>query len=253
MREYRGVEIAEYETMFRREERYWWYAGMRRIARSVAPELYRPGPIRLLDAGCGTGANLADVLAARGAGAVGVGLDLSFEALRFSRRRGLARLVLGSVEALPFRDGSFDAVATRDMLVCVPDDARALGEMARVARPGSPLLLSGAAFDSLGGEHDVAVHAVRRYGPRDLREKLSRAGWRVERLTAANALLSPFVWVARRLRGLLPKTDAVATSDFHLAPEGMNRVLAGILAVEAAWIRRFAFPFGVTLFARARR
>src|SRR5438045_3983627 len=58
----------EYEIMFRREERYFWYRGMRRIARRLAPELFSRCAGRVLDAGTGTGANLAHVLERWGAG-----------------------------------------------------------------------------------------------------------------------------------------------------------------------------------------
>src|SRR5450631_2812581 len=108
------------------EDSYWWYRGMRKMARAFVPELFRLGPkARLLDAGCGTGANLAHVRN-EGAGARAVGLDLSFEALRFCRKRRLSLLVCGSVEALPFRDGVFDAITCHDLLYTVPRDEVAL-------------------------------------------------------------------------------------------------------------------------------
>ena len=70
----------------------------------------------------------------------GVGLDLSFEAIRLCRRRGLTRLVLGTAERLPFRSGAFGAVSCRDVLAHVPDDVKAAREIARVAATGGARL-----------------------------------------------------------------------------------------------------------------
>jgi ubiquinone/menaquinone biosynthesis C-methylase UbiE len=44
-------------------------------------------------------------------------------------------------EDLPFADGSFDTVVCTLSLCTIPDHRRALGEMARVLRPGGRLLL----------------------------------------------------------------------------------------------------------------
>jgi len=45
----------------------------------------------------------------------------------------------GTAERLPAADGTFDAVVASLMLCSVPDQARALGEMHRVLRPGGEL------------------------------------------------------------------------------------------------------------------
>ncbi len=238
----------EYETMYRVEERYWWYVGMRRIARRVAPGLFRLGAgERLLDVGCGTGANLSD-LAPPGSDVGGVGLDLSCEALRLCRRRGLSRLVLGRAEALPFRSGAFSGVSCREALGHVADDARALREIARVARSGAPVYLTVAALRAFAGEQDVATHVLRRYSAGELRRKAEAAGLRAGRSGYANFFLSPAIFVIRRLRGLLlPKRETGAVrSEFHLAPGLLNGPLAALLGLEAELLALIRFPFGVS-------
>ena len=71
--------------MYEAEERQWWYAGMRAISLALlAPELPR-GRLAFLDAGCGTGVNLA--LLGRLGSAFGV--DISEEAIAFCRSRGV--------------------------------------------------------------------------------------------------------------------------------------------------------------------
>ncbi|MBI4630099.1 MAG: methyltransferase domain-containing protein [Candidatus Rokubacteria bacterium] len=94
---------------------------------------------RALDAGCGTGFQAA-VLAALGWEVHGV--DLAAALLRVARQRLDAPLALASVEALPYADGAFGAVACcGSTLSFVDDPARALGELGRVLAPGGRLLL----------------------------------------------------------------------------------------------------------------
>src|SRR5262245_36654532 len=104
------MERAEYARMFEAEERQWWYAGMRAISLTLLEDALpaRPG-LRILDAGCGTGNNLLH-FARLGRP---VGLDLSEDALRFCRSRGVA-VVGGRVGSLPFPDACFDCVTSFD-------------------------------------------------------------------------------------------------------------------------------------------
>lgn len=247
----------EYEIMFRVEERYWWYRGMRALCRALLPEAFERGrPLRVLDAGCGTGANLAHLIAERAApGSLACGVDLATEALRFTRLRGLSSLARASVTDLPFADGSFDVVTCHDVLVTVPDDRRAIRELARVLSPGSLLYVTVAAFESLRGEHDRAVHGIRRYRRDALAAEILSAGLAVEKATYANASLAPPIWVHRRVRSLFAKAerDAEAASDFPFLPRGLDAALFALLRAEAAVARRVSLPFGVTLAVRARK
>lgn len=91
---------------------------------------------RTLDLGCGTGRDLP----LYGPGVSVVGLDPAWAPLLRARRRApTARLVGGSAEALPFRDGVFDTVVSALVFCSVPDPRRGLGEVRRVLRPGGTL------------------------------------------------------------------------------------------------------------------
>jgi ubiquinone/menaquinone biosynthesis C-methylase UbiE len=74
------------------------------------------------------------------------GVDWSPAMLGIARRRaaGLGReadLRQGDAQALDFPDSSFDTVLCALGLCAIPDDRRAVTEMARVLRPGGSLLL----------------------------------------------------------------------------------------------------------------
>ncbi len=241
----------EFEIMFRREDGYWWYRGMRRITRAFAPRVFaheRGG--RVLDAGCGTGRNLVDLAA----GGPAVGVDVSLRALGYARRRAAAPLVCASVEALPFGPALFGAVLSRDVLYMVPDDASAAREIARVLARGGTLALSAPAFDALSGAHDIAVGTLRRYRAGDLERLMKDAGLAVIRTTYANVLLTGPIWILRkvtaaRARGRLREE---VSSDFGLVPKPLEEIFFFLLALEARLIgARVRLPFGVTVLALA--
>ncbi len=220
--------------MFRREERHWWYAGMRKTAlallgRALQGEQARSGrPLRLLDAGCGTGGT---TMRLRAFGAV-YGVDLAWEALLPARERGLGgRLARGSVERLPFRDASFDVVTCFEVLyhLAVAEDRQALAELRRVLLPGGRLLLRVPAHDWLRGEHDRLVHTRHRYTRAELAAKLRGAGFEVERLSWANSLLFPPAAAKRLLErtGGGPRLPAAAGQQPGAQPVGRNLARPG--------------------------
>jgi ubiquinone/menaquinone biosynthesis C-methylase UbiE len=102
-----------------------------------------PASLRILDVGCGDAA-LAVALADRGGIVTGVDADRRMLAAGRARAeaRGVAvHLLQGDIRALPFPDGSFDIVVAVTVLCFMDDAARAVGEMARVLRPGGRLLI----------------------------------------------------------------------------------------------------------------
>jgi demethylmenaquinone methyltransferase / 2-methoxy-6-polyprenyl-1,4-benzoquinol methylase len=107
-------------------------ASWRRVTAAAAA----PVGARVLDVAAGPG-NVARELVARGATHV-VALDLSFAMLAVGahRSREVIGWVNGDAMRLPFSDASFDAVTISFGLRNVPDPEVALGEFARVLRPG---------------------------------------------------------------------------------------------------------------------
>jgi SAM-dependent methyltransferase len=91
---------------------------------------------RILDVGCGTGVLTRAALAA-GRSIRATGVDPVETFVAFARRTAdpRAEFQIGSVEALPFADGMFDATLGLLVLQEFGDPGRSIGEMARVTRP----------------------------------------------------------------------------------------------------------------------
>lgn len=99
------------------------------------------GPGELLDAGMGPGRACA-LLADRGWTVTGV--DMSPEMVAVARERmpaAAGRLHVGRIEQLPCADASFDVVVATGVLEYARVD-QALGELARVLRPGGVAVVS---------------------------------------------------------------------------------------------------------------
>ena len=237
----------------RAEARHFWFRGFR----SFVTPLLREATLglsdaRLLDCGCGTGANL-ELLARFGRA---YGFDLSAAGLRIGRAGGRSSLARGTVAAAPFVSGTFDVVTSFDVLYSLPepDERAAVGEMYRLIRPGGYALINVAAMKWLRGDHSVLSREVRRYSRGALRRLLEDAGFIVVRLTYTNAaLFVPMLLMraAQRGRGLL--SEKQADQEITVPPAPINTLLTGVLRVESWWLRRFNSPFGSSLLCLARK
>ena len=180
------------------------------------------------------------------------GVDIAGEAVALARRRGLGRLVRGSIGALPLRSESFDLVTSFDVLyhLGVEDDLAALRELHRVLRPRGVLLIRVPAYDWIRGAHDQAVHTRHRYTRPELAGKLERVGFRVEHASYANGLLFPIAPAKR----LLERHDGCGgVTDLWQPPGPLNRALADLLTLESGWVSGPGLPWGLSVFAVGRR
>ena len=239
----------EYGRMADLEGVQWWYAGMRRIARSLLSPLLPlsgAGNRRILDAGCGTGWNLQD-LSIFGETH---GVDLSPLAVRMTKTRG-GRVSRGDLASLPYRNGSFDVVTSFDVLyhAWIRDDVGAVRELARVLKPGGLMLLKVPALKILWGAHDEAVHSRHRYTRAELEALVEKGGLTLIRSTYANSLLFPVLLGRRFLDRALDRHG----SDVALLPPLLERTFGALLRLEAALIGALSLPIGASVFALARK
>ena len=237
----------------RAEERHFWFRGFRWFVRPlIGRALHGRSPARILDCGCGTGANLS--LFERFG--TSYGFDRSAVGLYIGHQLGRRRLVRASVTAAPFRGGTFDLVTSFDVLYGLeePDERAAVAEMFRLTRPGGRILINVAAMDVLRGNHSVLAQEVRRYTRATLERLVTNGGFVVERMTYTNASLFLPLAVLRTLhrsRGLSGEADAGREISVPVAP--INAMMSAVLFVEAWWLRRFDNPFGSSLLCLARK
>ncbi len=245
------MEPAEYDYMFQLEDSLWWYVGMRRIVFNLLRRHLGTGTgtLRILDAGCGTGGSLP--LLERFGQVSAFDSYPKAAALCLTRRRG--RILVASVDALPFADASFDLVTSFDVIyqLPAPSEERALSEMARVLKPGGSALVREPAYQALYGPHDVTVGGMRRYTAAEVVAKMTKAGLQPVWTSYANTLLFPIA-AARRLLAKL-RRDGKQGSDVRPLPAPLNRALTAVLSLEAEILKRTRLPFGLSVIALARK
>jgi SAM-dependent methyltransferase len=238
---------AEFATIARHEESFWWYRGMRAIQLGVlAPYIEKRFVRHALEAGCGTGYLARRLQRERNLPVVA--MDYSAEGLRYGVEGGLERAAQGSLFDLPFGSATFDLAMSYDVLQQFEpgEERRAVAELARVLKPGGLLALRVSAFRALRSRHSEFVRERQRYTRPQLRRLVEEAGFRVLRATYANTLLSPVALLKFRL--VEPLQSKRAESGIQLEPRWLDRALFGLLAAEAAWLRAgFSLPFGQSL------
>jgi SAM-dependent methyltransferase len=237
----------------RAEERHFWFRGFRWfVAPIVRRALAGAGRVRILDCGCGTGANLT-VLERFGDA---YGFDISPVGLEIGRTLGRPRLVRASVTAAPFPSQAFDLVTSFDVIYALDEEdaRRALAEMFRLTRPGGRIVINVAAMNVLRGDHSVLSRERRRYDRAGLSRAVTEAGFTIERITYTNATLFLPLLARRamqRSRGLAREADADREIAVPIAP--LNGILSAALFVESLWLRWFDSPFGSSLLCLARK
>lgn len=219
------MEQAEYILMDQVEARMWWYRALhQRLNDALAPVSGR-----VLDAGCGTGGFL-DVLRTSRPDLRRVGLEWAAEAAPRAAAKAQAPVARGSVNAMPFAGGCFDAVILADVLCHgAVDPPAALAEVRRVLRPGGRLIVNMPAYAWLMSAHDTRVHNTRRMTAGATGAMLRSAGFRAVRARYWNGLLLPLMIAQRKLL-----TRGESASDVALFPPWLDTMLFSITRLERA-------------------
>ncbi|MBI2007269.1 MAG: class I SAM-dependent methyltransferase [Candidatus Blackburnbacteria bacterium] len=243
------MEIGEYRNIYENEETHFFYVGNHKIILSLIRKYFGgiPKNLKILDAGCGTGL-LAKKLAKFGdVGAI----DSSREAVRFSKKRGV-RVLLASVNKLPFKDNFFDLVVSVDVIYHkAVDDKGALGEFFRVLKPNGILILRVPANSWLGTLHDEHVHTRERYSKGELKNKLEDTDFIIEKLSFVNLSLAPLA-LARRLWEEVARPERSASAIGN-PPRLLNNLLSFLLFLEARFLAIGDLPLGIGLIAVCRK
>lgn len=249
------MEISEYKNIFDVEESHFFYVGTRALILSLL-KAYSPfknqgifkNQFKILDAGCGTGLLLKKL---QNYGQV-IGVDISSEAIKYTKKRGLKKVYKASVEKIPFKGNNFDVVISIDVLYHkqVKNDVEALKEFYRILKPTGILIIKLPAFGWLRGKHDELVQAKRRYTTQELATKLTKAGFHINKITYSNMFFLPVVFLKRRLENL---SSPDIESDIGQVPPLLNKVLILIQEIEVKLLNYINLPFGVSVIAVAQK
>ena len=200
------MEREVYRSMRALQKEHWWFRGRRRIVSALIESLSLPRAARILEAGAGSGGNIAML---QQFGQVSA-FDVDPEVAGFcSEDTGVACAIGALPEGNPFAgSGSFDLVVALDVLEHIEQDVDSLRSLAGCLAQGGRLLLTVPAYPWLYSDHDRVHHHHRRYTRRGLRRAVGEAELRVRRCGYFNGLLLPAVVAFRLGARLLRRTGA---------------------------------------------
>lgn len=139
----------------------------------------------ILDVGCGGGGNIGRLLEKCPQGHV-TGIDYSKvsveQSSKYNRKaidNGRCRVLEGNVQALPFKDASFDCVTAFETVYFWPTIEDSFRQVLRVLRPGGSFMIVNETDgeDPAGLKWDAIVGGMHTYNRTELETHLTNAGF----------------------------------------------------------------------------
>lgn len=239
-----------YLTHSQIQRKHWWFVVKTKIVNDTIRKYFvRKGDKnkKILDIGCGAGLML-ESLSEYG---VTYGMDTSDEAISFCKKNFKGVVAKGHLpDGVPFEQKYFDLIVSLDVIEHVDDDVGALETMKNILADDGKIVLTVPACMSLWSMHDVVNHHKRRYTLPELKTKLEKVGFNIEKISYYNTLLFPVVYVIRKINNVFKRDSE---SDFDVPSKGMNFILKGIFGVEKYILRLFNQPIGVSIIAVVKK
>lgn len=233
--------------MYRLETTHWWHVAKRRL---VQGRLSKDWPVtkkvKLLDAGCGTGAMLFELKDKFDV----FGADVSAESLSFCRNRKLANLRLVDFERkLPYKNNAFSVIVCLDVLEHVENDRQLLDEFHRILKKGGRLYLTVPAYQFLWTYWDEILGHKRRYRKSNLVKLFGQTNFRIVHASYFYSFLLPIVIPFRFLKSAIKNSS----SDFVQLPLLVNKLMLLLCFMERKIQELVSLPFGLSIFMVAEK
>ena len=243
-----------YQEMAKVEGRHWWFRARRTILTHLLRKLKLPPSAAILDAGSGTGGNLA-MLSQFGSL---FAMEMNASARALAARNNAVTIEDGLLpDKIPYGDQKFDLVTMFDVLEHVERDFDTLRALQERLVPNGKILLTVPAFMFLWSGHDGFNHHKRRYRLPQLVDLCERAGFKVLRASYMNFWLFPLIAAVRIFDRLTHSRIVAKNSDSNvemgIPPAPINWLLEEIFASETYLLDIMRLPFGVSIVLTAQK
>ncbi len=233
------------------ENKHWWFMGRRKIVEKVIQQLKLPVNTEILEAGCGTGGNLAMLSRYGNISA----MEIEEIACQIANERKITTVKKGSLpDNIPLK-GEYGLIVMLDVLEHIDDDIAALEALHSLLKPDGYLLITVPAFPFLWSRHDEINHHYRRYIKSTLQRVAIQGGYKLNYTTYFNFFLFPIVAIIRSLKKLLKidEKNLNISSDLNIPRKPINKFLSYLFASERYFMKWFSMPFGVSLLLVAQK
>src|SRR4030042_1944294 len=248
------MNASEYAKMAKFEKFYWWHKGRLSLVESL---IYGFGKntqkMEIVEVGCGTGENLRFLSKFGNTH----GLDISDDAIKFCKERGLKNIYKGDIcdtkklEKLKLNN-KFDLIVALDVLEHIQDDVLALKNIYKLLKQDGFLLVIVPAYKFLWSEHDESLHHKRRYHSPEITGKLKDANFNIIKNTHFITAVFPLIAFYRLLNNFIGKSVYPKTSYITL-PKHLNTFMVRLLEIETFLVEYINLPFGTSILVVAKR
>jgi SAM-dependent methyltransferase len=237
-----AMDSHTYPEMYREEEKHFWFVG-KRLFIAEALDKINTAKRNIVDIGAGTGGT-TKLLTAYGNV---LGIEKNKTARTYAKKRGL-RVINGSANKLPIKTMSKDMVTFFDVLYHKGvNEPKALKEALRILKKGGILLITDCAIPWLSGPHDIVMDAKYRYTKSTLSQKVTQAGFVIDKSYYIFVSLLPLFAFSRALSLVWPNTP------IHTPHWLINNLCILVLKLESKlplWIPR---PLGSSILILAHK
>lgn len=251
-----GFDVKFFEFLYSLENRHFWFKARnilikKSIQQITSARSNKKQRLSFLEIGCGNGYVLTSLK--RNSSLNISGGDVFFEALSFCKKRGNDSLYQIDAMNLPFVN-HFEIIGLFDSLEHIEDDVKVLENIHAALKEEGQIVLTVPANKSMWSNVDIISKHKRRYSREELVDKLSKTGFRIERISYFFTFLFPLLWLIRKLtdnnyRKNKSLEDYLETKSIPL----LNTIFYLIMRFEVKILERVNLPFGSSLIAIAKK
>jgi len=234
------------------DETHWWFSARKNLLEFVIKKFAKDldTDCKVIDIGCGSGTNIKNFSSVYNNI---VGMEDSEEAANMAKEKTGKQIYKGELpDKIPFEDNSFDLVFLLDVLEHIENDELTLININKKLKQNGYLALSVPAFNFLWNAHDEMFGHKRRYTAGELKNKLTKSGFKVEDISYYNFLLFPIMALVIFLKN---KTSLIKSkNNFQIMNNKiLNYILKLIVFIES-FLLKFLKPFwGASIIAIAKK
>ena len=244
----------EYEKLYHQYERthFWFKARRKYILNYLKKKYINKNEPLILDIGCSSGILLHE-LAECGFDKNNLyGVDISSTAVENCIENGLRNVYVMDAQQIELPQ-QFDVIISSDCLEHLENDEMAIQNWYQLLKNDGILIVFVPAFMFLWSNHDVVNRHFRRYTKKELKEKLTKPGFEIQKASYWNFFLffplALFSFVSKlvRRKGSNGNQNNLQKMNFF------NTGLFLLLNFENCLLKFMKFPVGISVFGVVKK
>ena len=246
-----GFKTHYFKELAELEARNFWFRARNKLI-LWALHKYAPKLQSFLEIGCGTGFVISAISKSFSEARI-FGSEYLEEGLVYARQRlPSAKFTQMDARYIPY-ESELDAIGAFDVLEHIEEDEVVLQQICKALKPGGIVFITVPQHRWLWSAVDEYACHVRRYGARELHQKVCRTGFEIIRSTSFVSTLLPAMYLSRLLQRNKADMNMDDVAGLRVNPI-LNKIFEWFLGFELALIRAgVSLPVGGSRLLIARK